>query len=115
MIRNNPVIHGHNYIKSGFVPTLDLTPSLLSGVSADGALEYVAIDVADATQVWSYAIDVAWVSVGGASLLGDDSSVRITVDAQAAGAQPPRTGHVTFSSTYCADKILTINQLARAS
>lgn len=114
MIRNTPVVHGHNHIRGGYVPTLSISVTLMSGVSEEGQIFNMTIDVADATQVWSYIIDAAWITVIGASLIGDDT-IKVTIEPQPAGAQPPRTGHITFSSQYCADKVLTINQLARTA
>jgi len=114
MIRNNPVIHGHNQIKDGYVPTLNISVTTMSGVSEDGQIFNMTVDVADPTQTWSYSVDVGWISVQGASLVGDDA-IKVTVDPQPAGEQPPRIGHITFSSDDCADRILTISLLARSA
>jgi hypothetical protein len=112
MIRNNPVFHGHNHIRSGYVPTLSISPESLN-IAAGGAIEFIAVDVADETQEWSYDIDVAWITMDEPTLIGDDSSIRTFIDPQLEGEQPPRTGHVTFSSQFCADKVLTVQQQAR--
>lgn len=114
MIRNNPVIHGHNQIRGGYVPTLNISVTLMSGVSEDGEIFNMTVDVADSTQTWNYIVNVGWISVQGASLIGDDA-IKVTVDPQLGGVRPPRTGHITFSSPLCGDRILTINQLARSA
>jgi hypothetical protein len=111
MIRNLIVVHGHNH--SAPAPSLDVDPTLFSGISYEASFQYVAVDVATEDQAWDCSSDVSWITISGASKLGDDASVRLNVAAQDAGEQPPRTGHVTFTSTDCANVVVTINQQAR--
>jgi hypothetical protein len=78
-----------------------------------GLLNPTVVTVADITQIWDYDIDVSWITIVGASLIGTDS-MRVMIAPQSSGAQPPRTGHVTFTSDDCANKVITITQQGRA-
>lgn len=113
MIRNVIILNALNQEAAAQV-SLAVDPTVLSNMNVDGEFRNVAVDVATSSQAWDYSIDVAWISVTGASKLGDDSAVKITAEAQPEGAQPPRTGHVTFTSTGCSNVVVTVNQVARS-
>lgn len=113
MIKNNIIFHGHNR-EMPWVPTLAVDPLSLH-IGYEGTLpkgEDVTVDVANVSQEWSYISTQSWCTVTSASLMGDDVC-GIVVQPQPAGAQPPRSATVTFSSDLCADKVVTVNQDAR--
>jgi hypothetical protein len=116
MIRNTVIVHGLNQMHDGYVPSLAVDP-LTAHFPVEGGIRgtavQVSVNVADPTQSWGVVCSAAWFNVTGASLAGDDT-FDINCDPQPAGAQPPRSGTVTVSSTDCADKIINVSQDARA-
>jgi hypothetical protein len=111
MIRNTILLLLGKSVAAG--PSFSVDPTSFAGVSYEGDICHVAVDVANSAQEWDYSDDASWLSVSHASKIGDDSDVWILVDAQPSGQQPPRTGHVTFTSAGCENVVVTINQTAR--
>jgi hypothetical protein len=119
MIRGLLTFISLNQPLAGYIPSLQVSyesvdAPLSENIAVDGGLlTPVTVTVADVTQIWAYSVSHAWLSVVGASLLGTDTC-RIMIEPQPTGAQPPRTGYVTFTSDDCANKVITIIQAARA-
>ncbi len=113
MIRNTIIINGING-EHPLAPTLDVTPMVFN-VGEEGMVSgNISVSVASQEQEWSYEVSHDWLRIFNASLVGNDSTIRLQVDPQPQGEQPPRQGSVTFRSDTCADKVVTVNQVARA-
>jgi len=119
MIRGLLIFKSLNQPALGYIPSLQVSyhgvnAPIYEVVEVGGALlTPVLVTVADSTQVWAYTKSHSWMLVVGASLLGSDSC-NIFVSAQPAGSQPQRAGTITFTSTACANRVITIIQDARA-
>jgi len=112
MIRNTIIFNSLNQNKTSG-PTLSVTPSSLS-FDTEGGFDNLSVTVATSSQVWAVTDSETWLSITGASLIGNDS-FRVTCDAQPSGEQPIRTGTVTVSSSGCTDVVINITQAARAA
>jgi len=110
MIRNNLILHGLNRAVGGYVPSLSISPDVLN-FNQYPDTQSVDVYVADVSQAWGYEIssgDEEWITVSGATGIGDDSvDISVTVFNP---TNPPRTGTVTFTSDLCANVVLTVNQ-----
>lgn len=108
MKRNLPVFHGMNFERT--IPVyLIVDPTTYNNVDYAGDDLSADIDVGSEAQEWDGAADDAWILLLGKSSPGDDT-VTIRVAANSTGL--PRQGTVTFTSSGCADVVVTVNQLA---